>query len=219
MSIAKIKITQLMRKAAVREALQVKFKKRVEAYEKQMQKAISDYALSRKINKDVIDIYDNLTDGIKSLVRIHSHVYISSVGKNGKALRDILTVDCGFKYLGTGTGTDDSHYPFATHDGRLAYYQSTKLKFSKPLLEYDFVLKDKKPAGIQKAFDVRDILIKDIETFAHNTYHALYQVKNLKELREHVPALEQFIPVPEKEFTKLVPYSFFKKVNESVNSK
>lgn len=216
MDITNIKLTQSMRKEAVKAAIQFKFKKRVTAYEAQMKKAISDYALSRKVNKDCIEAYDSMSDNIKKLVRLSSTITIATADKNGNEYKDMLTIDCGMKYL--GYGANDDYYPFTDTNGKNSYHQKTELVFSKPLVDTHFAfLKGKRPATIQKAFDVRAELIKEIKEFAHDSYHALVQVKSLKDVREYIPALEQFIPIPEKDFTKMVPFSFFKKVNESIN--
>lgn len=217
MDITKIKLTQFMRKEAVKEAIQFKFKKRVDAYTAQMKKAITDYALSRKSNKLLIEEYANLSDEMKKLVRLSSSITIATVDSDDYEIKDILTIDCGMKYL--DYGANDLYYPFApTSNERNSYAQKTDLVFSKALSDTHFVFKKgSRPASIQKAFDVRKQLMADINAFAYDSYHALVQVKSLKEVREYIPALEQFIPIPEKDFTKMVPFSFFKKVNESIN--
>lgn len=208
-----------MRKEAVKAAIQFKFKKRVDAYTAQINKAISDYALNRKANKTAIESYNSLSDEMKKLVRLTSSVTLATVDKDGNESNNILTVSCGMLYL--DHGTNSIYYPFIKNTKDVnEYCQKTNLAFSKPLIDTHFVFpKGKMPAAIQKAFDVRKLLMADIETFAHNSYHALVQVKSLKDVREYIPALEQFIPIPEKEFTKMVPYTFFKKVNESINLK
>ena len=219
MDITKIKLTQFMRKEAVKDAIQFKFRKRVDAYTAQMKKAIREYALGRKDNKVLIEEYDTLSDGMKKLVRLSSSITIAAIDSNDSETKDVLTIDCGMKYL--DYGVNDLYYPFApTGNERSSYYQKTDLVFSKALSSTHFVFKKgSRPASIQKAFDVRKVLMADIHTFANDSYHALVQVKSLKEVREYIPALEQFIPIPEKDFTKMVPFSFFKKVNESINLK
>ena len=219
MDIAKLKLNQHMRKTAVKEAIQFKFKKQVIAYKAQMKKAIADYALSRKENKEVIKLYETLPDNLKKLVRLTSSVTLATVDKNGDESKNILSIDCSMLYL--DLGNNSAYFPFAADSiERLGYRQTTELTFAKPLVDTHFVFTaDKIPSTIKKAFEVRKQLIASIETFAHDSYHALTQVKSLKDVREYVPALEQFIPIPEKEFTKMVPYSFFKKVNDSINLK
>lgn len=214
MDIEKIKLNQTMRKDAVKDAIQFKFKDAVKSYEVKLLKAVTDYVLSRKDNKAAIDAYKNLDSNMRSLVRVSNTITLSD--KNGDRIS--LKISNAMQYL--MYGSNDYHRPFLNkeRDG-YAYNQYVELTFAKPLITTDFTFKDKTPVSLQKVFDARKLLMAEIDGFAHNAYHALTQVKSIKEVREYIPALEQFIAVPEKEFTKMVPYSFFNKVNKSINLK
>ena len=212
MDIEKLKLNQTMRKDAVKSAIQFKFKKAVAYYEAKLLKTVTAYVLSRKDNKSAIAAYAKLDQNMKSLVRVSNTITLS----NKDSGRFILKISNCMQYL--SLGCNESYFPFMgkqrdSHD----YNQYIELTFSVPLITTDFIFEDKLPVSIQKVFDDRKALMSEIDLFAHNAYHALAQVKSIKEVREFIPALEQFIPVPEKEFTKLVPYSFFNKVNKSVN--
>ena len=91
MDITKIKLTQFMRKEAVKDAIQFKFRKRVDAYTAQMKKAIREYALGRKDNKVLIEEYDTLSDGMKKLVRLSSSITIASIDSDDSETKDVLT--------------------------------------------------------------------------------------------------------------------------------
>ena len=212
--IEKLKLNQTMRKEAVKAAIQFKFKKRVENYRKQIHTAITNYALTRKENKQAIEAYNDLNDDFKRLVRLFSNIYI--VDKDDNNI--MIEMSVGMKYLTYSVSDNEIYHPFIdSRDKARAYGQTTKLTFSQPLITSTFKFEDKLPSSINKALIVRNELMKEIEQFSHDAYHALSQVKTLKQVREYIPALEQFIPIPEKEFTKMVPFSFFNKVNDSVN--
>jgi hypothetical protein len=211
MEIEKLKITQGMRKEAVKEAMQHKFKKRVEIYLKKLNDSFSNYALTRKSNKESIYVYSTLSDDFKRLVVVSNILKF----KDDQGSFPIA-ITCGMKYLDYGCNT--AYLPFCTDREYRGVVPSVELPFSYPLIETDFTFDDNKiPLSIQCHLDQRLELINEINAFAKDMYHALCHVKNIKEVREFVPSLEQFIPIPEKEFTKIVPYSFFDKVNKSVN--
>lgn len=207
-----MKLNQTMRKDAVKDAIQFKFKDAVKAYEAKLLKVVTTYALSRKANKENIAEYEGLSQNMKNMIRITDKVYL--IGKDGQ--RFTLPISNSMQYL--TYGCTDYHHPFMKKArDAYDYEQVVTLTYAKPLVETEFVFEDKLPAPIQKLFDERKKLMANIDAFAHNAYHALTQVKTIKEVREYIPALEQFIPIPEKEFTKMVPYSFFNKVNKSIN--
>ena len=212
MDIEKMKLNQTMRKDAVKDAIQFKFKDAVKAYEAKLLKVVTAYVLGRKDNKANIEAYSKLSDDMKSLVRVNDAITLSDKDGNRFSLR----ISSAMQYL--TYSQNEYYYPFMSNarDGQ-DYNQYIKLTFAKPLIKTDFVFDEKMPVSIKKVFDERKSLMAEIESFAHNAYHALAQVKSIKEVREYIPALEQFIPIPEKEFTKMVPYSFFNKVNKSVN--
>jgi hypothetical protein len=211
MEIEKIKLTQGLRKEAVKEAIQSKFKKRVEIYLKKLKCSLSHYALTRKSNKESIHTYSTLSDDFKRLVVVSS--VVSFKDDQGRLP---MAITCGMKYL--DYGCNNPHLPFCTDSEYRGIVGSVTLPFSYPLIETDFTFDDNKtPLSIQCHLDHRLELITEINSFAKNMYHALCHVKNMKEVRQFVPALEQFIPLPEKQFTKIVPHSFFDKVNKSVN--
>jgi hypothetical protein len=212
MDIEKLRITQAMRKEAVILALQHKFKKKVDAYTKNVIVTVQKYALSRKCNKEAIDTYSNLSPEFKTLVRVSSRVCL--LNKEGEYVA--LAITNGMRYLDFGCNED--YLPFCAKNAVSRYHRHVDLPFSYPLLQTDFKFEDKVPASIQKLLDVRKELMGEIDAFAKNTYHALCHVKNIKDIRTYMPAIEQFVPIPEKEFTKIVPYSFFDKVNKSVNN-
>jgi hypothetical protein len=217
MEIEKIKITQSMRKVATREAIQHKFKKRVEEYHKKLKDITTNYVVNSKENKLAIEAYKNLSEDFKNLVRVEN-VITFKVNEEPKNVHKnlMLTITSNMDYLKEDS---ENHFPFCKRGETSEYSQSVVLPFSYPLIKNFFVFSvNKIPAKLQNHLNVREELIKEIDEFAKNTYHALCHVKSVKEIRENVPALEQFIPVPEKQFTQLVPYSFFQKVNKSINA-
>jgi hypothetical protein len=217
MEIEKIRITQPMRKSATKLAIKHKFSTIVEEYHKKLKAITTDYAINIKDNKNAIETYKNLNEDFKKLVRLQSSIYFKTFKNNDKTTEKFLMLEitADMEYL---KNTDETYFPFCDTYKARNHSQAVDLTFSYPLIKYYFTFdEDKIPVKIQKHLNFRKELIKEINEFANNTYHAFCHVKNIKEVRENMPALEQFIPVPEKQFTQLVPYSFFQKVNKSVN--
>jgi len=183
MNIEKLKLNQSMRKDAVKAAIQFKFKKAVKSYEAKLLKVVTAYALGRKDNKANIEAYGKLSDDMKSLVRVSTDITLSDKDNN----RFILSISSGMQYL--TYSQNEYYYPFMKRerDG-YEYNQYVKLIFAKPLVKSDFVFDDKMPVVIRKILDERKVLMKEIESFAHNAYHALTQVKSIKEVREFIPS-------------------------------
>jgi hypothetical protein len=218
MEIEKIKITQAMRKEATKLAIQHKFKKVVEEYDKKLVSIVTDYVLNYKCNKDAIDTYKNLTEDFKQLVRLESAIYLKTNKDDDKTHSENIMTEITSNMTYLKEDHNDSYFPFCSSNKAYTHNQNVKLTFSYPLIKHFFDFdKNKVPVKIQKHLNFRKELIEEINDFANNTYHALCHVKSIKDIRENIPALEQFIPVPEKQFTQLVPYAFFQKVNKSVN--
>lgn len=218
MEIEKIRITQVMRKEATKLAIQHKFKKVVEEYNKKLISIVTDYAVNYKCNKDAIDTYKNLSEDFKKLVRVENSIYLrTNKDDDENDLQNLMTeITSDMPYL--KEDHNDSYFPFCAGNKVYSHNQYVKLTFSYPLIRQFFDFNENKvPVKIQKHLNFRKELIKEINDFAKDTYHAFCHVKSIKEVRENIPALEQFIPVPDKQFTQLVPYSFFQKVNKSVN--
>lgn len=217
MEIEKLKINQGMRKEATRAAIQHKFKKRVEDYHHKLKHVIQLHVLGHKDNKEAIAAYNQLGEKLKRLVRVQNTVYLKKTTNDKGATDNImLAITSNMDFLKVDS---ENHFPFCTRREVSEYAQSVDLPFSYPLVENYFTFDlDKIPVKIQKQLDIRKELMDEINEFAKNTYHALCHVKNIKEVRENIPALEQFISIPEKQFTQMVPYSFFQKVNKSVNA-
>lgn len=207
-----------MRKIATRLAIQEKFKDLVEEYHKELVTVVTKYVENIPSNKAAITTYNNCTDDFKRLVRLESSIsmYKRDASNNGN-VNFFTHITNTFDFLGIDGAKEYS--PFTKKaDNRNMYYQSVKLVFSLSLIETSFNFTDSVPVEIQDMFDKRKQLMNQIDVFANDVYHAFCQVKNIKEVRQHIPALEQYIDIPEKKFTRLVPYSFFDAVNKSVNN-
>ena len=218
MEIDKLKINQTMRKDATMAAIQHIFKKRADAYYKSLRVAVESYVKSVKCNSDAITAYAELSPEFKRLVRMDNTIRLTELPEDPENSNDyIMTeISCSMDYLILGS---EKYYPFCKQVYSKNYMQKVELAFSYPLIKSSFEFPTGKvPAVIQKQLDIRKKLMDEVVVFANDTYHALCHVKSIKEVRTYIPALEQFVPIPEKAFTQMVPNSFFDKVNKSIKA-
>lgn len=216
MEIEKVKLTQTMRKLAVQEAIQHRFKEEVEQWEKDLRDVLTELVKKIPVNQQNIETYSKLTEEMKRLVRVESKVYIQAKQNDSIYYSKICNViNCQFDFL--AMSGDKFYYPFINPSKNSSSYWCISLVHSLPLTCNYIDITEHTPKPLELLLLRRKELMSKIEVFATEAYHALVQVKNIKEVRQHIPALEQFLDIPEKQFTKLVPYSFFDKVNKSIN--
>ncbi len=219
MEIEKIKLTQAMRKDAVYKAVHHKFTKRVDAFKQEMITVVSVLVINDPSNAELISDYSTLTDAMRKLVMLQGTINVCRERDEGEChangyLHTVLYVDLPF----LSSNGKDACAVFGEYNGHSYTKQHVSLHHSLPLSKTTFTYpKGKYPASLSKILAKRKALIREITDFGTDVYHALYQVKNIKEVRQHIPALEQFLDIQDKQFTKLVPYAFYNKVNKSIN--
>lgn len=221
MEIEKLKLNQTMRKEAVISAAKATFGKRVEKLNAEIRKVFETYVVSRPVSKKLQAEYENASDNMKKLINVTNVVSFQyrDEKKNVYDLHlNVLTY--GLKFL-SSHGKDEVHI-FDDTNSSWKYTSKCSITLGKRMPLLDTVIyfeKGKFPAAIQKVLDKRDLLMKEVVKFATDMYHALVHIKNIKEVRQHLPAIEKFLDIPEKQFTQMVPHTFFNRVNKSVMTK
>lgn len=220
--IQKTTITKTMKLEALQAAIQHKFKQRVDTLEKVLKDAVTAYTLANPDNVVSQAMYDNADDDCRKLIRQTTDIYLNKILptiKDGKetmkeeSVGTRLVVDLDF--LSPNDPYADIRFPFSRE--KRYYVNTVSLTFSKCLLASSFTFtEDGEPDWLKSFIRNRDLLEKEIYIFAKDLHHAMFNLKKLHEFRTHLPAMEQFINIPDKEFTKLVPTDFFDKVNKAI---
>ncbi len=219
MDIEKIKLTQAMRKTATADAITFKFGAAVEDYRKELVKVVTQYVSGVKANALLLAEYDKLSPEIRELVRISNGIRFSQKAKDPKSASTVIYTALAVNLRFLSPSGKDTFAVFGTSSELDRYHQGVNLHSSICIKETDFMFPyGKIPSVLGKVLAKRAKLISEIEKFGEDTYHALFQVKNIKEVRKYVPSLEQFLDIPDKKFTKIVPYEFYDKVNKSINT-